>query len=73
MASVDRPKFVDDHFENALCVVCGFVQVESFYPEQVQVLKEFFQEENVFFSVATGHGKSVVLQTKPKFVVLKHS
>ena len=52
-------------FEEALGLACNLLQVESFYKDQQEALKQFFRGMNVFFSAHTGYGKSLIFQAIP--------
>jgi hypothetical protein len=61
MASNIMPMALEgETFTEALCVVCGFFQVEKLYTEQIIALKNSFLGNNIFFSAGTGYGKSLV-------------
>ena len=49
-------------------MVCSYFSVEGLRPEQITVLRNFFQGKNMYFSAPTGFGKSLIFQAIPLVV-----
>ena len=69
MAAVKSAKAVsmlnDIKLEEALKLACNILQVESFYADQREALKQFFRGKDLFFNAHTGYGKSLIFQAIP--------
>ena len=64
-AIIERGKIEGEPFERALHIVSRFFQVQSFYDEQKNILREFFLGKSIFFSAGTGYGRSLIFQAVP--------
>ncbi len=53
------------NFSVAISTACKFLNVEKFYPDQEEALRNFFQGKDLFFSAHTGYGKSLIFQAIP--------
>ncbi|XP_028413582.1 uncharacterized protein LOC114536425 [Dendronephthya gigantea] len=49
----------------AISTACSLLNVEKFYPDQEQALRNFFKGKDLFFSAHTGYGKSLIFQAIP--------
>ena len=58
--------FSEGAWENAIASVCVQFGIESIFPDQVKAIKAFFNSSlNLFVSLATGLGKSLIFQSLP--------
>jgi superfamily II DNA helicase RecQ len=57
--------FDEDKFLEAINIACYLLQVNSFYDDQREALRNFFKGNDLFFSAHTGYGKSLIFQAIP--------
>lgn len=65
MAHYKECVFHEDKFSEALNIACSLLQVNHFYHDQKEALRNFFKGNDLFFSVHTGYGKSLIFQAIP--------
>ena len=65
MAQRTECMFTEWKFAAALNIACNLLQVPNFYQEQKEALRSFFKGKDLFFSVHTGYGKSLIFQAIP--------
>ena len=54
-----------EKFDEAVKFACKHFGIERLYDEQLECVRQFFLEKNVFCSVPTGFGKSLIYQVLP--------
>jgi len=57
-------------FNAAIKKVCEAFGIEKFHEEQHKAIENFFDGKNVFVSLSTGYGKSIIFQSIP--VIASH-
>ena len=65
MAATKGALFDSVNCSVAISTACKFLNVEKFYPDQEEALRNFFQGKDLFFSAHTGYGKSLIFQAIP--------
>ena len=58
-------KLDDPKFSEAIATACTFLNVDHFYRDQEDALRNFFNGKDLFFSAHTGYGKSLIYQAIP--------
>ena len=70
MAVKEELKFNTGKLDEAFELVCHFFDVQHLHDDQKKALRGFFSGKDLYFSVPTGFGKSLIFQSIP--LVIDH-
>jgi hypothetical protein len=61
----ERIIFHEDKFSEAVNIACCLLQVNYFYDDQMEAVRNFFKGNDLFFSAHTAYRKSLIFQAIP--------
>eukprot|EP00794_Sanderia_malayensis_P010332 gene10332-11405_t len=63
MADAENDEILHSQFEKAFDFIKFHFDIDSFYEDQIKLIKVFYDRKNIFFNAPTGYGKSIMFQS----------